>query len=125
MKANFLQDAPSPVMPARPQRQLPWWQLLRVGLRNTLEACDEELFDELIVERRFLGYRSFVVSDPEGIRRVHCSASTATARPAPARASTTRCSTGCSPSGAARIGAATRICCGTSPMSATAIPASY
>ena len=67
---NFLQDAPSPVMPARPNRPLPWWQLLRIGLRNTLEACDEELFDELIVERRFLWYRTFIVSDPEGIRRV-------------------------------------------------------
>jgi len=68
--AGFLQDAPSPVMPARPQRQLSLWRLLRSGLRNTLEACDEELFDELIVERRFLWYRSFVISDPEGIRRV-------------------------------------------------------
>lgn len=68
--ASFLQDAPSPVMPARPKRPLPVWQVLRTGLRNTLEACDEELFDELIVERRFLWYRTVVVSDPEGIRRV-------------------------------------------------------
>jgi cytochrome P450 len=62
--------APLPVMPERPSQPLSAWQLLRRGLRNTLEACDEELFDELIVERRFLSYRSFVVSDPEGIRRV-------------------------------------------------------
>lgn len=68
--AGRLQDAPSPVMPARPQRRLSAWRLLGTALRNTLEACDEELFDELIVERRFLWYRSFVISDPEGIRRV-------------------------------------------------------
>lgn len=69
-QANYLQDAPSPVMPPRPARPLSVWQLVRVGLRNTLEACDQELFEELIVERRFLWYRTFIVSDPEGIRRV-------------------------------------------------------
>jgi cytochrome P450 len=41
-----------------------------VARKNSIAACDEELFDEPIVERRFLWYRTFVVSDPEGIRRV-------------------------------------------------------
>jgi cytochrome P450 len=70
MIANHPEAAPVPVMPKRPSQPLSPWQLLRIGLRNTLEACDEQLFDELIVERRFLSYRTFVVSDPEGIRRV-------------------------------------------------------
>lgn len=57
-------------MPPRPARPLSTWKLLRVGLTNTLAACDEELFDEPIVERRFLGRRAFVISEPDGVRRV-------------------------------------------------------
>jgi cytochrome P450 len=62
--------APILAMPPRPARPLSTWQLLRVGLTNTLAACDAELFDEPIVERRFLGRRAFVISDPDGVRRV-------------------------------------------------------
>jgi len=61
---------PLPAMPPRPSRRLPALQLLRVAQRNSLAACDEELFDELFVERRVLGQRFFVISDPDGIRRV-------------------------------------------------------
>ena len=61
---------PQLVAPARPKRPLSTVELFRVGLRNTLECCDEELFDELIVERRYLWYRAFIISDPEGLRRV-------------------------------------------------------
>jgi cytochrome P450 len=57
-------------MPARPPRRLSTPRLLRVALSNTLAACDEELFEEPIVERRYLWGRFFSVSDPEGIRRV-------------------------------------------------------
>jgi cytochrome P450 len=57
-------------MPRRPKRPLSTLQLLRVGLSNTLAACDEALFDELIVERRFVWGRFFSISDPAGIRRV-------------------------------------------------------
>jgi cytochrome P450 len=59
-----------PAMPPRPARRLSTLRLLRVAQQNSLAACDEELFDELFVERRFFGRRFFVVSDPEGIRRV-------------------------------------------------------
>jgi cytochrome P450 len=59
-----------PAMPARPARPLSTLRLLRVAQANSLAACDEELFDELFVERRFLGRRFFVISDPEGLRRV-------------------------------------------------------
>lgn len=62
--------APRLAMPPRPARPLSSLQLIRVARKNSLAACDETLFDEPIVERRFLWYRSFVVSEPEGIRRV-------------------------------------------------------
>jgi cytochrome P450 len=59
-----------PAMPPRPAGRLSTLRLLRVAQRNSLAACDEELFDELFVERRFLGRRFYVISDPEGIRQV-------------------------------------------------------
>ncbi len=63
---------PAPVlaMPPRPARPLSTWQLLRVALSNTLAACDEELFEELVVERRFAWGRVIAISDPSGIKRV-------------------------------------------------------
>lgn len=61
---------PLPAMPSRPARPLSTWQLLRVGFANTLAACDEEMFEELFVERRYAWGRMFVVSDPNGIKRV-------------------------------------------------------
>ena len=59
-----------PAMPPRPARRLSTLRLLRVAQQNSLAACDEELFDELFVERCFFGRRFYVISDPEGIRRV-------------------------------------------------------
>jgi cytochrome P450 len=59
-----------PAMPPRPPRPLSAWRLLLVAQRNSLAACDAALFEELFVERRLLGRRVFVVSDPDGIRRV-------------------------------------------------------
>ena len=61
---------PLPAMPPRPARRLSTLRLLRVAQQNSLAACDEELFDELFVERRFFGRRFYVISDPAGIRRV-------------------------------------------------------
>lgn len=57
-------------MPRRPERPLSSWGLLRTFPTNSLAACDEELFDELFVERRYFWGRLFVVSDPGGLRRV-------------------------------------------------------
>src|SRR3954464_13459547 len=57
-------------MPPRPKRPLSPPQLLRVALSNTLAVCDEELFDELIVERRFVWGRMVAISDPAGIKQV-------------------------------------------------------
>jgi cytochrome P450 len=61
---------PLPAMPPRPSRRLSTLRLLRVAQTNSLAACDEELFDELFVARRLLGQRFFVISDPDGIRRI-------------------------------------------------------
>lgn len=62
--------APLPAMPPRPARPLPTLAFLRTIASNSLSACDEELFDELIVARRYLWQRVFFVSDPDGIKRV-------------------------------------------------------
>ena len=61
---------PSLAMPPRPPRRLSSWGLLRTFPANSLAACDEQLFDDLFVERRYLWGRLFVVSDPDGLRRV-------------------------------------------------------
>ncbi len=68
--AEDAEFAPPLAMPPRPARRLSSLQLIKVALRNSVAAFDEAMFDELILERRFLWYRTFAVSDPEGIRRV-------------------------------------------------------
>jgi cytochrome P450 len=68
--ADTIASAPALAMPQRPARPLSTWQLIRVAFSNTLAACDEELFDELFVERRYAWGRLFVVSNPDGIKRV-------------------------------------------------------
>src|SRR5712691_4124632 len=62
--------APQLAMPPRPARPLSTLGLLRTFAANSLAACDDRLFDELFVERRYVWGRLFVVSDPDGIRRV-------------------------------------------------------
>ena len=64
------EPAPSLVVPPRPSRPLSSIGLLRTFTTNSLAACDDELFNELFVERRFFWGRVFVVSDPDGMRRV-------------------------------------------------------
>jgi cytochrome P450 len=61
---------PPLAMPPRPRRPLSSLGLLRTFPANSLAACDDELFDELLVERRYMWGRLFVVSDPDGIRQV-------------------------------------------------------
>jgi cytochrome P450 len=67
---EYAEPQPLPAMPPRPARPLSTWQLVRVGFSNTLAACDEEMFEELFVERRYGWGRMFVISDPDGIKRV-------------------------------------------------------
>jgi cytochrome P450 len=61
---------PQLAMPPRPKRPLSTLGLLRTFPANSLAACDDGLFDDLFVERRYLWGRVFVVSDPDGIRQV-------------------------------------------------------
>ena len=68
--AGEVERMPQLALPPRPARPLSTFQLLRAAQSNSLAAWDEELFDELLVERRFVWGRLFVVSDPDGIRRV-------------------------------------------------------
>jgi cytochrome P450 len=62
--------APIPAMPPRPMRPLSTLNLLRVGPKNSLALCDEELFEAPIVARRYVWGRFFSVSDPAGIHRI-------------------------------------------------------
>src|SRR5688572_29162093 len=59
-----------PPRPERPARALSTLQLFRTVQSNSLAAWDDELFDELFVERRFIWGRFFIISDPDGVRRV-------------------------------------------------------
>src|SRR5438046_2480781 len=61
---------PHPPRSPRPRRPLSSWQLFRTFPDNAVAACDEELFEELLVERRFFWGRLFVVSDPDAIHRI-------------------------------------------------------
>jgi cytochrome P450 len=70
MTAAPSEPAPLPALPPRPALQLSTLGLLKTVPANSLAACDEALFDELFVERSFLWGRLYVVSDPDGIRRV-------------------------------------------------------
>jgi cytochrome P450 len=57
-------------LPPRPARAPSTWQLFRAARGNSLSAWDEELFDELFVERSYFWGRLVAISDPDGIRRV-------------------------------------------------------
>lgn len=62
--------APYPAMPPRPARPLSTLALLRAVSTNSLAACDEELFDELFVARRYVTQRVYFISDPAGVKQV-------------------------------------------------------
>ncbi len=57
-------------MPPRPVKPLPTVEFFRTVATNSLAVCDEELFEEPIVPRRYLWQRVFFVSDPDAIKRV-------------------------------------------------------
>src|SRR5260221_4265520 len=56
--------------PPRPKHPLSTLQIMRVAFSNTLAACDEELFERLWVERCYLWHSVFIISDPDGIKRI-------------------------------------------------------
>ena len=57
-------------MPPRPRQPLSSWRLLRTFMDNSVAVCDEELFEELFVERRYPWGRVFAVSEPEAVRYI-------------------------------------------------------
>ena len=59
---------PHLAVPVRPQRPLPPLELLKTVADNTLGIFDEEVFDELVVVRRYGPAVLVFVSDPVGIR---------------------------------------------------------
>jgi cytochrome P450 len=70
MTAGTQTGEPSLATPPRPARRLSSLGLLRTFTTNSLAVCDQELFEELFVERRYFWGRVFVVSGPDGLRRV-------------------------------------------------------
>src|SRR5260370_3186718 len=64
------ESRPAVAMPPGPAQPLSSGEIVKSRGTNSLALCDDTLFDVLLVERRFLWHRVFVVSDPEGIRRV-------------------------------------------------------
>src|SRR5262249_32449201 len=62
--------APVLAAPPRPAQPLSTWQMLRTAGSNSLAIWDDAVFDELIVERRYLHQPVVIVSDPDGVRRV-------------------------------------------------------
>ncbi|MGE5269325.1 MAG: cytochrome P450 [Thiohalocapsa sp.] len=57
-------------VPPRPAQALSTVEFLRTIATNSLAVCDEQLFDELIVPRRYVWQRVLFVSDPDAIKRV-------------------------------------------------------
>jgi len=57
-------------MPPRLRQPVSLWQIVKTRGTNSLLLCDEALFDELFAARRLMGKPYFVISDPDGVRRV-------------------------------------------------------
>jgi cytochrome P450 len=70
VKPCSVSNAP-PVLaiPPRPARPLSAWAFVRTIATNTVAVCDEELFEEPFVFRRYAGYPVAFVSEPGAIRR--------------------------------------------------------
>jgi cytochrome P450 len=70
---TIAQDAraePRLALPPRPAQPLSTWQIIRSRGTNSLALFDDGVFDAPFVERRFLWRKVYVISDPDGIRRV-------------------------------------------------------
>jgi cytochrome P450 len=62
--------APILAGPVPPPKRLPFFQYLRTVRRNFIEALDEDMYRQEMILQRSVGRRSFIVNNPEGIRRV-------------------------------------------------------
>jgi cytochrome P450 len=63
-------QAPLPPVPILPPRPLSTWRMIQVGRRNTLAVIPAQAFEVPVFDQSSIFGRSFLVSDPEGVRRV-------------------------------------------------------
>ncbi|HEV2549417.1 MAG TPA: cytochrome P450 [Stellaceae bacterium] len=56
--------------PIPPRRPLSFFKYLRVSRDNFIAGLHEGAFSESVYERKFLWFRSFIINDPDGIKRV-------------------------------------------------------
>jgi cytochrome P450 len=65
-------DSIVPVLagPIPPREPLPFFKYLRTVRRNFIEALDESMYRQGIIEQRSFASHSFIVNDPAGLRRV-------------------------------------------------------
>lgn len=61
---------PDPATPERPAAPLSTWALLKAIPKNSLGVLDEELYERLMVTRRYGCVTACFVSDPAGVKRV-------------------------------------------------------
>lgn len=63
-------QAPLPPVPLPPKRPLSTWRMIQVGRRNTLAVIPAPAFEAPVFDQSSIFGRSFLVSDPDGVRRV-------------------------------------------------------
>lgn len=68
--AGPAENGPRLASPRTPKDPLPFFKYLRVSRDNFIAGLHEAVFSEPVYERKFLWFRSFVINDPDGIRRV-------------------------------------------------------
>src|SRR5262249_28975617 len=61
---------PTLAAPPVPQSPLPFFKYIRVIRDNLIAGFHEDVYTERIVERRFLWFHSFIINDPDGVKRV-------------------------------------------------------
>lgn len=59
-----------PAMVDRPDKPLGPLQFLKTVTSNTLGICDAQVFEDLVVQRRYGPFRIAFVSDPVGVKRI-------------------------------------------------------
>jgi len=62
--------APFLAAPAPPSAPLPFLRYVRTVRQNFIAALHEDVYRQDIVERKFVGFHSFLVNHPAGLRRV-------------------------------------------------------
>ena len=103
----------SPFVPPAPTvhpKNLPVWRLLWNLTRSTLSIWPDYAFDALYIRNSVMGLKTFVVSDPEGVRHVMTANAANYRRPPPSLASRARSAAQGFFSRKAPIGAVSAVC---------------